>query len=364
MKFLEVSLSAKSTNMRKYIKNITIFSIILLVSCQKHTYSPNGIYSEGGIITFSTRVETKAPIITEMNGKHFGVYGYNFSNLQNWNTFRATATPNVFYNLDVSCAQTDGVCSYSVDTDTDINGLEEWLLNTKYSFFAYYPFNTASSSIVLSQKTDIDTPFINYSLPNPTDGQVDPDNLQDIMTAKVTDYSATQGTTVRFTFYHRLFCIDLYGQNFNTDAVTISNLSMTISGIEYDTSKIYMDREIASEPQKTDSWSTSSTLTFPILSSMTLEGKAEAKCLSGDKNIMLIPQDSSIEGASGLNVIIRFTKTSGTESTDVELESNYKVNFKEGKKYSLTINFVGEQVIVVAADAAPWEKKDVTHTFD
>ena len=150
--------------MRNYLTYLSVLFICLTFSCQKHNpEGPDGLYSEGGLISFSTTVKTKAPIITEMNGRHFGVYGYGFSNLTNWNTYKASATPNVFYRLDVLCNGENGACSYNVDTDTDINGKEQWELNKRYAFFAYYPYNT--SSVAPSLNTQIDNPYVEYTLP-------------------------------------------------------------------------------------------------------------------------------------------------------------------------------------------------------
>jgi len=337
------------------------------MSCQKHTYSPDGIFSEGGVISFSTRVVTKAPIITELNGEHFGVYGYNFSNLTNWNTYKTTATPNVFHNLDVTCSETDGSCSYvysSTDPEEEIiNGRKQWELNKRYSYFAYYPYSSNVNNLTPSGANIENSPYIKYTMPAST--SVNPDDLIDIMTAKVTDYIATQGTTVRFSFYHRLFCIDLYGQNFNATDINLSDLSMTISGIYYNETKIYMDRDEHSESSSSADWNTTKAITCPILSSaesIIVAANGESTPLTGDKNIVLIPQDSSADGAIGLTINIKFKKDGATEYTT--RTATYNVDFQEGKKYSLTLNFIGNDVILVAADAAPWEKKDVTHTFD
>lgn len=366
MNHLEISLSAKSMNMRTFIKYISISFFCLFLSCQKQTPS-SGIFSEGGLISFSTRVETKTPIITELNGKHFGVYGYNFSNLTNWSTYKTTATPNVFYNLDVTCSAADGSCSYvytpASGEEETIGGRKQWELNKRYSYFAYYPYNTTVSSLTPSAANTMNTPYVEYLLP--TSSPVNPDDLLDIMTAKVIEYSATQGTTVRFSFYHRLFCIDLYGQNFNATDINISDLSITISGIHYNKTLIYMDNEIASKPDKTEDWNTSKTITFPIISgteSTLVAANGDATSLTGDKNIVLIPQDSSVENADGLSIEIKFKKDNGSEY--LTRSATYKVNFLEKKKYSITLNFIGNDVIMVAAAAAAWEKKDVTHTFD
>lgn len=361
--------------MKTYIKYLSICIFLTFMSCQKNMHTPDKPYSEGGLISFSTHVETKAPIIRDLYGKHFGVYGYNFSNLTNWGTAKTTATPNVFYQLDVTC-NTDGACKYSVDSDSDINGLEQWELNKRYAFFAYYPYNK-TNNYTQSGNTVIDDPYIEYTLPISNNSSVDPDYLLDVMTAKSTDYLATQGTIVRFNFYHRLFCIDLEGQNFNTNPVNISDLSMTISGIHYDKVRVYMDRDRTvydenlkqnisqpSIPTKSNNWAVTSKVTFPIIgeNGMDLYIADDIVSLSGDKNIVLIPQDSSLDGATGLTIEVKFKKDGAQNFTT--RQSTFNINFEEGHKYTLTLNFIGDDVILVATEAATWDSANVNHTFD
>lgn len=345
--------------MSKYIKYLLVISVFAAFSCQKQNIDGHdGLYSEGGLISFSTNVKTKAPIIKDLNGKHFGVYGYSFPSLTTWGTYKVTAKPDLFYRLDVSCGD-NGACSYNVNTQTAINGREQWELNKRYAFFAYYPYNV--SSIEPSDDNVIDTPYLEYTLPISSGATVDPDNLQDVMTAKKTDHRPTSGTEVRFDFYHRLFCIDIDSQNFNTDAVTIDDLSVIVSGIHYNKTKIYMDQDVPSEPSATSGWNVSNKVTFPILTSATVPGSSY-QVLSGDKNLVLIPQNSSLPGATGLTVEIRFRKDKNSAYTT--RSATFNLNFQEFYKYTLTINFVGEDVVLVAADPAPWDSQDVTHTFD
>ena len=369
------------------------------MSCQKQDPSPDRIYSEGGLISFSTRVETRAPIIEELDGRSFGVYGYSFSNLTNWNTAKTRATPNVFHNQLVNCGE-GGACSYTfspiIAKDENgnnvqleygdlINNHREWDLSKGYAFFAYYPYATGGNGVTPSGSMQMADPFLDYELPFQKDEDVVyPDELQDIMTAKRPEYKPTMGTTVRFAFSHRLFCIDLYGHNFNASDITISDLSVKLSGIEYTKSRIYLDDARTDQnnqplptsiPSKSDDWSTDSEVTIPIIydgASVTLPaGKTSSlstyevtennTTTAYDNNIMLIPQDSSVEGSAGLTVEINFKKD-GIQKEP--LKATYNVNFEAPYKYSLTINFVGENAILVAAEPAPWDAKTVNHTFD
>lgn len=345
--------------MWKYIKYLAI-SLAILTSCQKLALSPetDGTFSDAGLISFSTRIKTKAPIITSLNGKDFGVYGYKFSPLTNWNTVKLESTPNVFSQLKVSSDQ-NGACSYSVNTQTAINGREQWILDQRYAFFAYYPYS--ASSISLSSNTTRSTPYISYTLPI-SGGSADPDNLIDIMTAEVVDYRANQGTVVKFEFDHRLFCIELYAQNFNTESVKITDLSMNISGIHYNKAQIFMDKYVETIPSSTLTTGTHSAR-FPIFTnSMTLESEDGLTSISGTKNIVLIPQDSSKSGATGLTIEVKFKKDNSNDY--ITRSSTYYVNFQEGLKYSLTVNFIGDDVVLVNAAPKAWDSKDVTHTFE
>lgn len=380
--------------MRKFTKYLSILPFIMIfLSCQKQTLYPDNKLSD--VISFSARVETKAPIITEMNGREFGVYGFNFSSLTNWNTVMAKASPNVFYNTEVQCRETDGACIYGVGEN---NELVPWDLDKKYSFFAYHPYQDGTTGSVKPSPVNITEngnetpvygiPYIDYTLPLTTsveNPEVDPDDLLDIMTAKVTDYRATQGTTVRFAFNHRLFCLDIYGHNFNADPVVISDLRVKISGIKYDKTRIYLDQArtivddneniipAASEPSTTDNWSTEDAKTFRILQSNETVSvpirSNDPTSLTGTKNIVLIPQDSRND-TQGLSIEINFKKDGkdyyavDTDENPIPLKGTYKIDFKEGKKYSLKLNFIGDDVILVAGDAVEWKEKEVEHTFE
>lgn len=352
--------------MKSIIKYLSVISIIVAVSCSKNTYSPDGIYSEGGLISFSSKVATKAPIITELNDSTFGVYGYKFSNLTNWNTAKARAVPNVFHKLQVDVDET-GICSYTVDTETAIKGLEQWDLSQKYSFFAYYPYTLSSSNtatFVPSSDTTIDTPYIDYTLPITNGQTTNTDHLLDIMTARVTDQTAIQSTVVRFVFNHRLFCISFNAQNFTSNPVTISEFSATLSGIKNNSVRISMDNTIESIPSATNGWLVGNSVSFPIITEndtdITLTEEAGKTPLASDKNIVLIPQTKE----TGLKITLNFKVTIDETERIVTRESTFFTDFREGKKYNVTVNFIGDDVVMVLGVPLAWEPEDVEHTFE
>lgn len=379
--------------MREYIKYLSLISILVVLSCQKQT--PDTIYAEGGLVSFSTRVHTKAPVITNLSGRYFGVYGFSYSNLTNWNTAKAKGTPNEFLNLSVS--GTD--CSYSYNGDDAVGGYKKWDLDKGYTFFAYYPFAALNNgkNFNPSQLTDnngnpiYETPYIDYTLPISADALVNPDDMIDVMTAAVKDHNLTLGPVVGLNFYHRLFCIDINAINHNTETtVKIKDLSVTIKGIHYNKTRIYMDKDrvVYDESQKkdipqssiptSDGWSTEYAVTFsPMLNVDELEipAKETIESLSDNENlIMLIPQNCSVTGSTGLSVEVNFKKYDPTSNKfvkyltkdDVPLSETFYLNFQEGRKYVLTLNFLdNNEVRLIAANVAPWDfAEDVNHTFD
>ena len=365
--------------MRRYIKYLSLVSILTVLSCQKQSIDPDREYAEDGLVSFSTKVHTKSPVITSLTGENFGVYGYSFSNLTNWNTAKAKATPNEFYNLEVS--GTD--CTYSYTGEDALGGYKKWDLSKKYSFFAYFPYSQEySSSIEASDLTDMETPYIDYVLPISGTNTVNPDNMLDIMTAAVKDHSVTLGPVVGLNFYHRLFCIDLKAINHSDDEIILSDLSMTISGIHYNKIRIYMDRDrvVYDEVQKKEisqpsipstvsGWSTKEFEFTPLLNENTLTIQPHSTVASISNNtklVMLIPQDSSLENAAKLTVKINGSLGEGNDKTSIqEVQGEFDLNFQEGRKYTLTLNFLTDDVILTAAVVDPWDvAEDVYHTFD
>ena len=217
----------KMTKISKYMFVLLAFAI---ASCEKP--SPEStkdieLVPEAGYIRFSTGVATKAPLIDNMRGQSFGVHGYKYGYSTRWEVARPLARPEVFHNLVVNCAATNGVCSYDLDPTTTDYELEAWDLSQKYSFFSYYPIAEDDNGISVSDDNAVDMPTVTYDLPfvAHTAGEVHPDDLQDLMTAYAVDKTAYDGL-VSFTFQHRLFCIEALAQNFNKDVKEV------IDGVE------------------------------------------------------------------------------------------------------------------------------------
>lgn len=330
--------------MNRIVQYIIACLALVSTSCEKviHEQEENLLPPEGsGYIKFTTNVESRAPIITDMKGKSFGVIGFTYPEYQTWSSARILATPNLCHNLQVNCNE-DAVCSYT--------GSMFWDLVSHHTFFAYYPINM--NGVEISGANQMDTPFVNYTLPLTADGTVNPDNLMDIMTASSIDQTVRNGN-VKLQFHHRLCCIDVVARNYNEDAQTISDLLVTINGIQYTNVKIPMhkgDTKFSPDPSGTAPGS----IKFAILSDGVSVTKNEVKSISSDKNIMLVPQTESLSG------MVTFKKNG--ESVTESFSSDF--TFEEGKKYSIIISFTGDDVVVLMVQAGLWDDEEVTYEFE
>ena len=351
-------------------------------SCEKPSLESSTdieLIPEAGYIRFSTGVATKAPIIENLRGSQFGVFGYSYSLSSDWATARPLAKPNVFHKLEVNC-DVNGVCTYDNDPRTpDTDDLEQWSLGSKYSFFAYFPMTTA---VTVTDQNTVDAPRITYNLPLGT-SPIDPDNLIDLMTAYSIDQTAKGSGQVDFTFQHRLFCISVLAQNFNNDVEedgnvtteadqTISDLKLTITNLKYTALTVPMQKgdgkiDPVYTPKSVDSdqkpvpfsatfdLSSSGSQTITVPSHDDYTGKT---LLSGEKNVMLVPQNATDNPLTGS---VSFKLADGTEKI---CTFTSRLNFQEGKKYNIVISFTGDTVIVSVAEAGAWEPHPVQFEFE
>ena len=166
---------------------------------------------------FSTEVSTRAQLATNMRGKNYGVIGFQYSSTSNWGTAQSTTMPMTdFYGQMVSC-DVSGICTYDVDNARTGDQYKQWEDNSKYTFFAYHPYN--SDAITLSSDTKANTPYLTYTYPWTSKNRVaiyETDNDQgmyDLMTAEDVDCDGSRN--VKLDFKHRLFAIEILANNYN-----------------------------------------------------------------------------------------------------------------------------------------------------
>lgn len=370
-----------------------------VASCEKPSPEPTTdieLIPEAGYIRFSTGVATKSPLIENLRGKNFGVFGYQYGYSTKWEVARPTARPEVFHNLTVSCAETNGNCSYDLDPSQPENQLKPWELSQKYSFFAYYPMVADGNGISVSRSNDVNMPTVTYNLPlksgkeNEEDedyDEVDPDEIQDLMTAYAIDKTAYDGF-VGFTFQHRLFCVEVLAQNFNKDMIetidgqqitleadeVISDVSLTIENLAYQSITVPMVKDDSAPVKVANSYGP---VTFRIMGpdkSITIPsqegGNATPISLSRvkeseesenyDENfVMLVPQDATVTPMTGY---LTFRLNGSTELITRTFTTD--LNFQEGKKYTVVLSFTGKTVLIAIAEAGSWEPNSVPYEFE
>lgn len=166
---------------------------------------------------FSTEVSTRAQLATKMREKEFGIIGFQYSSTTNWGTAQSTAMPMTdFYKQMVSC-DVNGRCTYDLDGSREYEQYKQWEKGSKYTFFAYHPYN--SSAITLSSGTKANTPYLTYTYPWTASNRVsiwDPNNdygMYDLMTAEDVDCDGSRN--VKLDFKHRLFAVEILANNYN-----------------------------------------------------------------------------------------------------------------------------------------------------
>ena len=369
--------------------SILAISVLFLASCAKETpiVPGGGTYYPifNGYMLFSTDVSSRATLATDMHNKSFGVLGYQYSPTTNWDTAKALATPNLFYNQEVSCNE-KGVCSYE-----PIKPWEDY----KYSFFAYHPYATAYNGITISGKDVVGSPTLTYTYPwigtVVDDGEsvpvvnYDKDQICDLMTAEAIDEDGS--SNVNLDFKHRFFAVEVLATNYNetgyqldkdgnqiwVDATQkINNLILIVKGLTYKSMTIpmstlsgepeYISREKIAWGNKTNEVRFELSKREVIVPAFNEGGNGYATSISklGSSNsngyLMLIPQSEDLE------FTVNWFGNDNVTHNPTAVKST--MSFEPGKLYQVIINFVGSGITIALIEAGSWQIEDVYHTFE
>ena len=176
---------------RGFIISIIAISALFISSCENE--QPNNASNEPlpifrGYMQFSTDVSSRAALATNMRGKEFGVFGYEYNTTTTWSYAKANTTPQTFYNQKVEC-DSSGNCTYDVDATQGGTQFKQWE-DKHYSFFAYHPYD--GKGISFSAEDAVNTPMLTYTYPwysNTNQRIMVPGNADifDLMTAEHVD---------------------------------------------------------------------------------------------------------------------------------------------------------------------------------
>ena len=309
-----------------------------------------------------------------MDGQNFGVVGFKYDAATTWSAVKADATPNVFYDEDPDAAGTYSLTdvetvSVSADgTNTTVGvgsytPLQGWSNSKKYAFFAYFPLDNSTVSLVNTDGSDYTggVPAIRYTM-DPTSGEAFRTSMEDVMTApaqidKFWKSSAEGGNNVpngevNFTFEHRLSSLGLNVKNSTAGGIAVNSVSFNISGLKNQSvifpldggTAVYGNEGIAA-----------------IACSLTIPEGGTAIATSGTEfpdRLILIPQTDPVT----LTVTVGYTRTLDGYADNVTSHTTYELStaLTGGKKHIVNLNFK-DSTVDVELKCGPWAE---SHTID
>lgn len=343
--------------MKAYKLYISVLMALLLVGCSD-TFDWE---SQSGYIRFAPtgliveEVGSRAPI-DEIDGS-FGVLGYclpyygNTTDLDYnsgtayWSDKYTRSTPHIFYKKEINA---DGTYSSAV----------KWLNSRyRYSFFAYYPFN--SNITVNTGQNTIGSPTMTITMPNTTT----PADIPDAMVATAIDVTELTGN-VTLNFQHLLSGVQIRIRNYDSESLIIN--SAKLSGTFIKSANISFDTEGNFLLQHSGTQNITYNLAENVDASVVNKGEAMVKYI-GDPVMLLA--NSNDKFGTNLKLSINYThKGANTITKTVEYPFNYPTGFSPilGNIYTFELQFINNSLLLsmVVQNEEPWQEdegdKDVT----
>lgn len=388
---------------RAYIYILTLVFIAFIFSACDNEVLPNGTEEKkewNGYIYFGAGDMERAPLSRATNivesfdddgvtDKNFSVITFQYSATSDWNTYKATGTPNPTitkfpFPTPVTYNSTNKYWTYNASATNGGTPLVDWDNSSRYTFFAYYPYNW-TQLVTNSTSSTAGVPKITYTMPNTTN----PADLRDVMIASLKDVQNTADGTVYFRFRHCLSCLTIDARNLDKEGEqgaavqSIKNLTLYLTSNIYTSLSIPLDYSLeatasGTRPNASFTYSNTSTaIPVPLIANSGAdEGKIQVISISQDNNVFLIPQKAT--GAYGhLKGYVQFTDKDNVIQTgnksyentpdyhyDQSLTFDSDKDFEAGRKYSLIINFANGKISVAIIESGDWTDKNITHTFE
>lgn len=325
--------------------------LVIIGGCGGTEESLIPVVPSDGYIYFNTEVSSRGELVADMEGKTFGVTGFNY--VGDWNTVKVQAVPNVFKNHGQEIVWEVDEKQNGYHTYAD---LIPWDATRKYSFFGYYPFD----KVTLSGKEVEGVPYIDYTLPDKVA------DMADVMTASLYDTDNSASNAVGLTFKHRLVAMDVQARNFldeGTD-VTINSLSITFENLQYNTVRLPLDASLEITPGKVNDWNEQPTYSI-LSSSVTIEptnttsGTNAATSLSDNSSLVFIPQTENLKGT----ITMKY-KIDGSDEKTITPAFDTGKSMLAGRKFYLLINFSQTSVSIAIVDSGEWSDENIEIEFE
>lgn len=354
--------------MRKLIYFALLVTVIPLFAACKKSISTGSQENFEHYIFFGHQVESKASLINgEDDVQFFGVVGFKYDNTTSWDQYKTKTecTPNVFFDENNSPVDVETL-NCTKGSPPSYTPLQGWSNTRKYTFFAfYYPIDNKNVDIVSTDgsKYKGGVPAIKYSL-NTEDLQ---GSMVDVMVSepcKDLYYSAQdnniQGSEVKLQFNHILSALGVNFTKETENTIKINGVSMTISGIQYQTYIYPLDGVADAAPGGPAMDEKSFALSIP-------EGGVEVSSESAGTEIadklIFIPQSED----ATISLTINYTRSAGAVSfTDEKSFTAIKTTFEAGKKHLIQLKFTDSTVEVKSdVTSGAWtDVEDVNNTFN
>lgn len=345
--------------MKKLIYFALLVTVIPLFAACKKSISTGSQENFEHYIFFGHQVESKASLINgEDDVQSFGVVGFKYDNTTSWDEYKTKTecTPNVFFDENNSPVDVETLnCTNGSPSYTPLQG---WSNTKKYTFFAFYPIGNKNVDLVSTDGSEYKggVPAIKYSL-NTGDLQ---GSMVDVMVSEPCKdlYYNSSEVEVKLTFNHILSALGVNFTKATQNTITINGVSMTISGIQYQT-YIYPLDGVAAAPGGPAMYEKSFALSIPKDGVEVLESTGTE---IADK-LIFIPQSEK----ATISLTINYTRSAGAVSFTDEKSFNNDIEtvFEAGNKHLIQLKFTDSTVEVDDVTSGAWtDVEDVNNTFN
>ena len=353
--------------MRKLIYFALLVTVIPLFAACKKSISTGSQENFEHYIFFGHQVESKASLINGKEGvTSFGVVGFKYDNTTSWDKYKTKTecTPNVFFDENNSPVDVETLnCTNESPSYTPLQG---WSNTKEYTFFAFYPIGNKNVDIVSADgsKYKGGVPAIKYSL-NTGDLQ---GSMVDVMVSEpCTDlyYNSSednnlQGSEVKLKFNHILSALGVNFTKATENTITINGVSMTISGIQYQTYIYPLDGVADAAPGGPAMDEKSFALSIP---NGGVEVSSESTGTEIADKLIFIPQS----GNATISLTIEYTRSAaGVSFRDEKSFNGITTAFEAGKKHLIQLKFTDSTVDVESdVTSSAWtDAWTVNNTFN
>ena len=356
--------------MRKVLYILIALAAMSIVACTKHTPepTPQGPDTPRSYIFFEPSVHetvnSKATLVEGNKlpgaaGTAFGILGYYGST-------------SLF-----ASAYTDGIAKvYRPEGSSDeqklpfvYDNLVFWHdQDTEHHFYAFYPY---SNGTPFSVTADGGSSYINYTQPTSDNAA-----MVDLMTAYT---HVAQCNEVGLTFHHRLWALDVFITNAQTEGLNSSNAvitspTLTIKSVSvivesFPTgAKVYLNKDYTAEGStisgiklNTDKTSQPSTYTINVASGDVLSnsGTTASKRYG---SFLFLPVPANVFKYS---LSITYLDSRGIEDTFTTAAKTLNKPFDAGKRYTLNVTKSNDTFVVGSLSPSKWtDHPQIDHEFN